>query len=99
MPIHAQSGSGEFARLLEQVRGEQAAQEAAERRQMVAGGDRSAKIRTYNYPQNRLTDHRVKLTRYNLSEILQGDLEEVIEEVRVGMSGHLALAVDLETSS
>jgi peptide chain release factor 1 len=71
------------SRLLELRRKEQADQEAAERRTMVAGGDRSAKIRTYNYPQNRVTDHRIKLTLHSLSEILNGDLEELIEALRL----------------
>lgn len=71
------------SRLLERLRKEQAAEEAAERRDMVAGGDRSAKIRTYNFPQNRLTDHRIKLTLYNLQEILDGDLEDVVEAIRM----------------
>ena len=75
------------SRLLERLRGEQAAEEAAERRNMVAGGDRSAKIRTYNFPQNRLTDHRIKLTLYNLQEILDGDLDGVMEAIRLAAYG------------
>lgn len=74
------------SRLLELRRKEQADQEAAERRNMVAGGDRSAKIRTYNFPQNRVTDHRIKLTLHALQEILEGDLDEVIEAVRLAGS-------------
>ena len=49
---------------------------------MVKSGDRSDKIRTYNFPQNRLTDHRIGLTLYNLSEILEGDLDEVIDKLK-----------------
>jgi peptide chain release factor 1 len=49
---------------------------------MVSTGDRSAKIRTYNYPQGRVTDHRINLTLYNLQNIIGGDLDEVIEAIR-----------------
>lgn len=56
---------------------------AAQRRSLVGSGDRSDKIRTYNFPQNRLTDHRINLTLYNLSDIMNGNLEEVIESLRV----------------
>ncbi len=52
------------------------------RRQMVKRGDRSEKIRTYNYPQNRLTDHRIGLTLYNLTEIMEGDLDEIIDKLK-----------------
>ncbi len=76
------------SRLLELRRKEQADQEAAERRTMVAGGDRSAKIRTYNYPQNRVTDHRIKLTLHSLNEILSGDLGDLIEALRLADSAY-----------
>ena len=46
------------------------------RQEMVGSGDRSEKIRTYNYPQNRITDHRIELTRYDLDRVMDGDLEE-----------------------
>jgi len=75
------------SRLLDRVRAEQAAEEAAERRSMVGTGDRSAKIRTYNYPQNRLTDHRIKLTLYDLQHILEGDLAEIISALRLAARG------------
>jgi len=52
------------------------------RRQMVRTGDRSEKIRTYNYPQNRVTDHRINLTLYNLSVIIEGDLDEIIDKLK-----------------
>lgn len=54
-----------------------------QRRSMVRSGDRSDKIRTYNFPQNRLTDHRIGLTLYNLTEILEGDLDKVIENLQI----------------
>jgi peptide chain release factor 1 len=49
---------------------------------MVKSGDRSDKIRTYNFPQNRLTDHRIGLTMYNLTEIMEGDLDEIIDKLK-----------------
>lgn len=55
----------------------------AKRKSMVSSGDRSAKIRTYNYPQGRVTDHRINLTMYNLSNVLDGDLEEIIDALKV----------------
>lgn len=56
---------------------------AEERKSQVSTGDRSAKIRTYNFPQSRLTDHRINLTLYNLEDIMKGDVDEVIEALRV----------------
>ena len=53
------------------------------RKKMVSTGDRSAKIRTYNYPQGRITDHRINLTLYKLEEILNGNISEVIETLKV----------------
>ncbi len=53
------------------------------RKTMVSSGDRSAKIRTYNYPQGRVTDHRINLTLYNLSGVIDGDLNEVIDALKV----------------
>ncbi len=50
---------------------------------MVSTGDRSAKIRTYNFPQGRMTDHRIGLTLYRLEEILDGDLLEITEQLRL----------------
>jgi peptide chain release factor 1 len=55
---------------------------SSKRKSMVKSGDRSEKIRTYNFPQNRLTDHRIGLTLYNLSEVMEGDLEEVIDKLK-----------------
>ena len=56
---------------------------AAQRKMMVKSGDRSDKIRTYNFPQNRVTDHRIGLTLYNLSEIIDGKLGELIEQLKI----------------
>lgn len=55
---------------------------STKRKLMVGSGDRSDKIRTYNFPQNRLTDHRIGLTMYNLSQIMEGDLEELFEKLK-----------------
>jgi len=71
------------SRLLDQKIAEQEAKRALERRMQVGTGDRSAKIRTYNFPQNRVTDHRIGLTLHRLEEILDGDLEEVISALRM----------------
>ncbi len=56
---------------------------SSQRKTMVSSGDRSAKIRTYNYPQGRVTDHRINLTLYNLGAIIDGDLDEVIEKLQM----------------
>ena len=56
---------------------------ASKRRTMVSTGDRSAKIRTYNYPQNRVTDHRINYTMYNLANFMNGDIEEVMQALQV----------------
>jgi peptide chain release factor 1 len=66
-------------RLYEKHLAEIAAKEDAARKSMVSTGDRSAKIRTYNFPQNRLTDHRINLTLYSLDSIIDGDLDDVVE--------------------
>lgn len=59
------------------------AERAADRKSQVSTGDRSAKIRTYNYPQGRLTDHRINLTLYNLDDIMKGNIDDVIEALRL----------------
>ena len=71
------------ARLYEKAQREAEEKYSAERRSMIGSGDRSEKIRTYNFPQNRLTDHRINLTLYNLAEVMEGDLDGVIEALRV----------------
>lgn len=59
------------------------AEEAAKRKSMVSSGDRSAKIRTYNYPQGRVTDHRIGLTLYDLDNIMNGDIQRIIDELKL----------------
>ncbi len=71
------------ARLLDRMLAEQESARARERRAMVGTGDRSAKIRTYNFPQNRVTDHRINLSLHRLDEVLEGDLAELIERLRL----------------
>jgi peptide chain release factor 1 len=65
------------ARLRERERAERSAREAAARKSLVGSGDRSDRIRTYNFPQGRLTDHRINLTLYKLGAIMDGDLDDV----------------------
>jgi peptide chain release factor 1 len=71
------------ARLLDRAMSEQENARSAARRSMVGSGDRSAKIRTYNFPQNRVTDHRINLTLHALDRILEGDMNELIGAVRL----------------
>ncbi|HDO26691.1 MAG TPA: peptide chain release factor 1 [Bacteroidetes bacterium] len=65
----------EYSKYLEEI--------SSKRKTMVSTGDRSAKIRTYNWPQGRVTDHRINLTMYNLHQIIDGDLEELIEKLQM----------------
>jgi peptide chain release factor 1 len=67
------------ARLLSQAQEAQTSEQAQSRKLQVGSGDRSERIRTYNYPQNRVTDHRINLTLYKLEEILLGQIDQVIE--------------------
>jgi peptide chain release factor 1 len=67
------------ARLLEKKQDEQASEIAATRKSMVGSGDRSERIRTYNFPQGRLTDHRINLTIYQLERVMEGQIDEVVD--------------------
>jgi peptide chain release factor 1 len=71
------------ARLYEQKKEAEEAKLTASRRSMVSTGDRSAKIRTFNFPQNRVTDHRINLTLYKLDKIIEGDLDDLIEQLQI----------------
>jgi peptide chain release factor 1 len=71
------------ARLLDRMIAEQETARARDRRAMVGTGDRSAKIRTYNFPQSRITDHRINLSVHNLADVLNGDLDALLEALRV----------------
>jgi peptide chain release factor 1 len=70
------------ARLLDRMISEQEAARASERRAMVGTGDRSGKIRTYNFPQSRVTDHRINLSVHNLQDVLEGELDQIVEALR-----------------
>ncbi len=69
------------ARLLDSMIKEQNAKRSQERRSQIGTGDRSGRIRTYNFPQGRVTDHRVGLTLYKLEEVMQGNIDEIIDEL------------------
>ena len=77
------------ARLLEKKQREEQAKLTESRRSMISSGDRSAKVRTYNFPQSRLTDHRIGLTLYRLDEVLDGDINEIIEQLRLADQAEL----------
>lgn len=77
------------ARLLEREMAVAHAAEAAERKSMVGGGERSEKIRTYNYPQNRITDHRIGLTLHKLEIVMNGDLDEMFNALRASHQAEL----------
>ena len=67
------------ARVLEKMQAEAQGDVASARKSMVGSGDRSERIRTYNFPQGRVTDHRINLTLHKLEWVLQGDLDEIID--------------------
>jgi peptide chain release factor 1 len=75
------------ARLLERQQQEEAAKYSAQRRGQIGTGGREEKIRTYNFPQNRLTDHRIGLTLYNLDRVINGDLDEMIRSLQAADVG------------
>jgi peptide chain release factor 1 len=82
------------SKLLDQERNKQQKEQAETRRNLVGTGDRSERIRTYNYPQGRLTDHRINLTLYKLDEVMEGSLDQVIDplisEHQADLLAHLA---------
>ena len=71
------------ARLLDRMIAEQEAARVPRSPRQVGTGDRSAKIRTYNFPQSRVTDHRINLSVHNLADVINGDLDELVEALRV----------------
>ena len=77
------------ARIHEKDRSERAAKDAATRKGLIGSGDRSDRIRTYNFPQGRLTDHRINLTLYKLNYIMEGDLEDVVTALQVARGAEL----------
>ena len=82
------------ARLREQDRSARAAKEAATRKGLIGSGDRSDRIRTYNYPQGRFTDHRINLTLYKLQSILDGELDEVTAALQAARSAEQLAALE-----
>jgi peptide chain release factor 1 len=86
------------SRLLERERERQEAQEAATRRSMVSTGERSQKIRTYNFPQNRVTDHRIRLTLAKLDRIIEGDLDELVSSLRTSYQAERLQAAGVTTA-
>jgi peptide chain release factor 1 len=82
------------ARIQEKARSEQAAKDAAMRKGLIGSGDRSDRIRTYNFPQGRLTDHRINLTLYRLQAIIDGDLDEVIVALQAARAAEQLAALE-----
>jgi peptide chain release factor 1 len=70
------------ARIVEAEREKQEAETAQNRKAQVGTGERSEKIRTYNFPQNRVTDHRVGITLHKLEQVLEGDLDELVQALK-----------------
>ncbi|MDR0478901.1 MAG: peptide chain release factor 1 [Burkholderiaceae bacterium] len=77
------------ARLQDQARSERAAKEAATRKGLIGSGDRSDRIRTYNFPQGRVTDHRINLTLYKLAQVMEGDLGDILTALRAAREAEL----------
>jgi peptide chain release factor 1 len=82
------------ARLRDKERSERQAAEAATRRSLIGSGDRSDRIRTYNFPQGRLTDHRINLTLYKLGAVMEGDLGEVVGALRAARAQEQLAALE-----
>ena len=78
-----------YQRILDQQTAAKQSELAAQRRSLVGSGDRSEKIRTYNYPQNRCTDHRINLTLYNLDQIMDGQIDGIIEALQVAENARI----------
>jgi peptide chain release factor 1 len=69
---------------------------SSKRKTMVSTGDRSAKIRTYNFPQGRMTDHRINLTMYNLHSIMNGEIQEIIDKLQMAENAERLKVSELE---
>jgi hypothetical protein len=83
------------ARLQDKERSERAAKEAATRKGLIGSGDRSDRIRTYNFPQGRLTDHRINLTLYKLALVMEGDLQDVVDALRAAREAELMAELEV----
>jgi len=82
------------ARLREKERSERAAQEAATRKGLIGSGDRSDRIRTYNFPQGRITDHRINLTLYKLGQVMEGDLSDMVSALKAARAAQQLVALE-----
>jgi len=82
------------ARLREKERSERAAKEAATRKGLIGSGDRSDRIRTYNFPQGRLTDHRINLTIYKLGQVMEGELDDVVAALQAARAAEQLAALE-----
>jgi peptide chain release factor 1 len=82
------------ARLREKERSERAAQEAATRKGLIGSGDRSDRIRTYNFPQGRITDHRINLTLYKLGQVMEGDLSDMVSALKAARAAEQLAALE-----
>ncbi len=83
------------ARLQEKERSERAAKEAATRKGLIGSGDRCDRIRTYNFPQGRLTDHRINLTLYKLALVMEGELQDVIDALQTAREAELMAELEV----
>ena len=87
------------ARIQEKDRSERAAKEAALRKGLVGSGDRSDRIRTYNFPQGRLTDHRINLTLYKLGQVMEGDLGDIVHALQLARGAELLADLEAQAPS
>jgi peptide chain release factor 1 len=83
------------ARLLDQMQSEQEARIAQDRKNQVGTGDRSERIRTYNFPQNRVSDHRINLTLYRLDAVLDGMLDDIIDPLNTHFQAEALKGLEL----
>jgi peptide chain release factor 1 len=83
-----------MARLNDMERSERQAREAATRKGLVGSGDRSDRIRTYNFPQGRVTDHRINLTLYKLDRVMDGELDDLVDALRAARAAEQLAALE-----
>ena len=93
----AQAMSVLASRLLDRERQERQSKEAAHRKSLIGSGDRSERIRTYNFPQGRVTDHRINLTLYKIDAIMDGDLDEIVTALSQEFQAELLAALSGES--
>jgi peptide chain release factor 1 len=86
--------AGLAARLRDRERSERLARESATRKSLIGSGDRSDRIRTYNFPQGRVTDHRINLTLYKLGQVMDGDLEDLLEALATARAAEQLAALE-----